>query len=293
MTQIRKKHILLRNNPSTIISKNLVDFFILKPVENSNYGVLSFVSSPNSNLSTYEFASPAFIRLSPPQGWVCISLKSYSQNGISPLNIPSERTTTVRVSSYEHPFWAVDQAGGFYYNIVIKASLLAKHALGMVDTSVLKSSGTWSICSTTKKRLFEKLNHIESSSRYSAELDLRIAHLILAICETIGDSPLPSVLSSRDNLAHKAVETILANQTITTEELTEELLVGKQKLDMIFKSAIGVSANQFLKAYQLNLIKDEMTVGSKNPKEYANIYGFRSPKTLSKAYTELFGVMLS
>jgi hypothetical protein len=123
-----------------------LDFFVLKPIVDANYGILSYVASPNCNLSTYEFAAPAIICLKPPPGWVCISIKSNNQNGIGPLNLASEKLPSIKVSSNENPFWAVDIVGSRYYNILIKASLLAKHAFGMVDTSVLKSCETWSIC---------------------------------------------------------------------------------------------------------------------------------------------------
>ena len=293
MTKVRKESMCLDSNPTAFITKKILDIYIIKPMRDTDFGALSYVSSPNCNFSTYKFSAPAIICLRPPPGWICVSLKSFSQNGISALSTSSEKTSSIRISTNEKPFWMVDISEAIYYNIVIKASLLAKHALGMIDTSVLKPGQTRSICSSTVKRLMEKLQYIESSSRYAAELDLRISHLILAICESIGDSPRPSALSSRDTLAHQAVETILKKQTLTTEELTEELFVEKQKLDMIFKSAIGLSVNQFLKAYQLNLIKDELAIGSRTLRECTKIYGFRSPKTLAKAYSELFGILPS
>ncbi|MFT5211233.1 MAG: hypothetical protein ACI9CE_002972 [Flavobacterium sp.] len=49
-----------------------------------------------------------------------------------------------------------------------------------------------------------------------------------------------------------------------------------------------MSLNQFLKAYQLNLIKKELKLGSRTKKYCAMTYGYRSIKTMSKAYTELF-----
>lgn len=136
----------------------------------------------------------------------------------------------------------------------------------MVDTSVLKSCETWSICLSTKKKFIEKLKNIESSSCSCAELDLRISHSILAICEAIADFPSPSAQGNRNTLAYKSVETILQKQTITSDGLTELTQEGKQKLDIAFKTTIGMSLNQFLKAYQLNLIKDELASGSRTKK---------------------------
>lgn len=313
MELLKKKSILLDSNPSTSLPINNLDYYILEPRGNSNYGQLDYVTSNNCILSTYSFESLAIVQVNPIKGWLSVIIKPYSQLGIGPFHDNVGKSTTIKSSLSKESIWTIDLAGGVYYSISIRASLLAKHALGMVDTSILNTANTLCIDATVTESLIDKFKHIGSTSRSCAELDLRASHLILAICESISDQSVAVASGSRQLLTRKTVSLIQENflqgnkvsdikapdikdpdiKAPDIKEITKAMNVSKPKLDQAFRSSIGIGLSQFLNAYYLNLIREDIDKNDLSNNDtslsvYAKRYGYRSTKSLTEEYATLF-----
>ncbi|MBL4681254.1 MAG: hypothetical protein JKY88_11105 [Pseudomonadales bacterium] len=278
----------MESNPSTQLSIKKLDYFILKPRGNDKFGRLDYLASTNCNISTYCFESLAIVRGSPPRGWLSVIVKPFSQSGIGPFHGSLCKSTTIKSSGGGKDFWTTDLPGGIYYIISIRASLLAKHSLGMVDTSILNTSNTLKIDAHATESLISKLKHIVSSCRSSAELDLRGSHLILAICESISDQSRSVKFASKHSLTRDTVNFIQKDKVSNAKEISQAMKVSKPKLDQAFKSSIGIGLNQFLNAYYLNLIRVDLSNNGHPLCDYAKRYGYKNVEILSNEYTALF-----
>jgi len=288
MGLIKREFIRLESNPSTQLPINKLDCFILKPRGNAEFGRLDYLASTNCNISTYCFESLAIVRGNPPRGWLSVIVKPFSQSGIGPFHGSLCKSTTIKSSGGGNDFWTIDLAGGVYYIISIRASLLAKHALGMVDTSILNTSNTLNIDAHATQSLISKLKHIVSSCRSSAELDLRGSHLILAICESISDQSRSVKFSIKQSLTRDTVNFIQKDKVSNAREISQTMKVSKPKLDQAFKSSIGIGLSQFLNAYYLNLIRVDLSKNENPLCDYAKRYGYRNVESLSNEYAALF-----
>ncbi|MBV1877893.1 MAG: hypothetical protein KUG79_09655 [Pseudomonadales bacterium] len=248
------------------------------PSNASSIAELDSFSTTKSFLGRLKLNSTAILQYTPPLGRIYLAIKPHDKLGAGVLHNPQHRNT-IHILKPQSPMWTTGIEGSEYYLLTVQPSLLAKHALNIVDTTILSPSSTFELPNEISNRLIGRLDYITQHATIPSALDLQITHLVLAICEILNGQETNNTIRLNEDPVEAAVEAILQRTPLDT---------SNQKLNRAFKAAIGISCQQFEAAYTLNLVRRDLILANRTFPQCVTHYGFKDADKLYKDYVKLF-----
>ncbi|MFT6644639.1 MAG: AraC-like DNA-binding protein [Patiriisocius sp.] len=244
------------------------------------------LTSKSTGFCQIKLKSPAIVQIRPREDTISIALKPIQTTGVGPFTCSKDNLLGIAAVSQTTPLWTAELPGTQLFCLSVKRSLLAKHAFDIVDTTVLESMRFLTLDGERSEALKEKLNQLMSSTDSTQALDIRLAHLLLSICEIVQHTAETFRQSSAEKLWLKLRNT--PAHEITKPMLQAQCELSENQLNHLFKRALGLSARQFITNYQLNCIRQALLAGRQSFTDCVTMYGYNSPDQLYRAYRRLF-----
>ncbi len=245
------------------------------------------LSSRSTEYNKLTLISPANIRFTPRADSLAVILRPSVSSGLSPFPTTRSDLLGVATTTHESPFWSSELEGTELHTLVVRRSLLAKHAFGIVDTSVLESAEVLTLDQTRSDLLLGRIGQIVNSTDSTQALDIRLTHVLLSICEIANHQ----VDDQGQNQIQRTIWQVLRDknaQELTLEVLMESCDLSEHQLNHFFKKNTGFSPRQFLSSFKLNRIRQDLHNRGRRYADCVAEYGYDSPDQLYRAYQRLF-----
>lgn len=131
----------------------------------------------------------------------------------------------------------------------------------------------------------------DSAVRENNIKKLQLDNLHEVLVQRLSDKPWARVkYRSRYKLASAALSQIDQHGPLglTAVSLAERLRVTRRALELSFRSVLDTSPTQYLIAYRLSMVKDELLTGTVNIVEAAYKTGFNDPSRFAQQYKRLY-----
>lgn len=245
------------------------------------------LSSRSTEYNKLKLISPANIRFTPRADSLAVILRPSVPTGLTPFPVTKSDLLGVATTTHESPFWSSELAGTELHSLIVRRSLLAKHAFGIVDTSVLENAEVLTLDEVRSDLLLGRVEQIVNSTESTQALDIRLTHVLLSICEIANHQ----VDDQGQNETQRKIWQVLRDknpQHLTLEMLMESCSLSEHQLNHFFKKNTGFSPRQFLSSFKLNRIRQDLHNGGRRYAECVADYGYESPDQLYRAYQRLF-----
>lgn len=244
------------------------------------------LTSKSTDFCQIKLKSPAIVQIRPREDTISIALKPIQPTGLGPFTCSKENLLGISAVSHTSPLWSAELPGTQLFCLSVKRSLLAKHAFDIVDTSVLESMQFLTLDGERSELLKKKLKQFLSSTDSTQALDIRLAHLLLSICEIVQHTAETSRQSSAEKLWQNLRDTPAHEINVPMLQCRCEL--SENQLNHLFKRALGLSARQFVTNYRLNCIRQALLTTRQSFADCVAMYDYNSPDQLYRAYRRLF-----
>lgn len=156
------------------------------------------------------------------------------------------------------------------------------------------------LCHQIYQFLFHKCHQLSYSKKHLSikkfvknKMEKNIAKLLLIAIAESQQIELSKPQIKRSNILKKAEELFLNNlkSSITTQDICQELEIGKRTLEYIFKDYYEMSPKKYFKYLRLNALHKELQQKNKKDdlSEIVEEFGFYHRGQLAKDYSKLFG----
>lgn len=265
-----------------------VSIDLVKPVGRQALVQIDRLHSRSTEYTHIKLVSPANIRFTPRDDSLAVILRPTVASGLSPFIASKENLLGVATTTHEESFWSSEVEGTELHTLTVRRSLLAKHAFGIVDTTVLETAGALTLDEPRSNLLLAKIAKMVKTTESTQALDIRLTHVLLSICEI-------AHYQAQDREKYQPLNCIWEfvkdkkPQDLTLESLMEACDLSEHQLTHFFKKQTGFSPRQFISSYKLNRIRQDLLNFGRRYADCVADYGFESPDQLYRAYQRLFG----
>tara|TARA_R110002072_G_scaffold46082_11_gene128014 strand:- start:22700 stop:23587 length:888 start_codon:yes stop_codon:yes gene_type:complete len=244
------------------------------------------LTSKSTDFCHIKLKSSAIVQIRPREDTISVALKPIQPTGVGPFTCSKEDLLGISAVSHTTPLWSAELPGTQLFCLSVKRSLLAKHAFDIVDTSVLETMRFLTLDSERSELLKKKLKQLLCGTDSTQALDIRLAHLLLSICEIVQHTADTTRQTSAEKLWQSLRNT--EPHEISIPRLQSECELSENQLNHLFKRATGLSSRQFVANYRLNCIRQSLLDSRQSFSDCVAMYAYGSPDQLYKAYRRLF-----